>query len=728
MIIAVLIIFFTFASDSKNQYLSAPACIPNTPTPMYFIRTAAKHKLTLSRASERRYNHCMQKDRLEPYEFRAAYLAAGPNVAKAIEESFRPLPVDEVFIRCAAENIEALAETNINFIIYPFDLGFPPEESVLQRESFHELSTKAPAFGMQTVALITTSSYYPRGTYKNASWTARLPNGKPIQYSHNSKRMMACWADPEWTNRLETIARESIEAGASGVMLDPVFFGAAPLFTDGGFEGPAGCFCKRCREKFKSEHVSREIKYQKIPVRASLDDDIFKAYTKWRSAVVTESLERIRFSISRIDGSALFGIIAPHLTYYPTQIMYGLDPEWALSAPDVCLIEHHGHASLSREGLAYGLPALKLMRSASRGPLAASIAYSYGPSNDTIHAATGYSAMIAEAFSCGCAPVIRAGEYRGTGDVLGDFITNEDYSDQRNAISSAFNWIEKNPELFENTSTASTTGVLFSLKRLQLNPHPFVSHFYKIVHTLTETQVPVELLVEETISEEDVAGLRVIIIPEAADIEPDVSRRLSAMFEGRKILYTGAKPGWIFDAERINHDFFADKPKRKKQLLSNTRAGRFLLSRFYRGGTGLFGGFPISPRAGIPPMILPHMESTRYLYPPPDNWKILRDATLDSHKEFPEDIVIQAPPYIHINEWKSGADSFFHIVNILPGLPGPDQAALRFPVPMNARVIDAFSNKITYLNNEHSIVVKPKPYAIAIVKNRYDSRHASNST
>jgi len=661
----------------------------------------------------------MHNERLELFEFRAAYLATGPNAADAIKECFAPLPVDTDSIRTAGDNVEALAEANINFVILPYDLGFPPEESGPQREYFRKFSIKASSFGIETLSLVTTSSFYPHGSFKKAPWTALLPNGKPVQYSFNSKRIIACWNSPEWIGRLEVIACESIEAGASGVMLDPIFFGAAPVLIDGGFEGPAGCFCPRCRDRFRAEHGSKGKNFQKIPVRADPDNEVFRVYADWRSSIVTESLERIRASIKNVDSSALFGIIAPNLTYYPTRIMYGLDPEWTLAVPDVCCIEHHRQASISKTGLTYQSPSIKVMRAASRGPLIASISFPYGPAHDTVPSPDAFSSSMAESFSCGAAPVIRAGEYRGTKDKIGDFVTSSDYYIQRNSISSAYNWIEKNPELFEDATPVSATGVLFSMKRLQRKPYPFVSLFYKIVHTLTETQVPVELLVEETIDEKVVADLRVIVIPEAADIEPEDAECLSSLFEGKRIIFTGAEAEWLKNAERINPGFAIDSAIRKKSFRSGSLVGRALIRRLYSGGAGLFGGFPISRRSGINPVILGKVESMRYLYAPPENWKTLRDIVVEAHKNFPENMILEAPPYIHVNEWKNGVNSVFHVVNILPGFPGPAQAALRFPAPMNARVIDAFNNKITYIKNENSIVVKPQPYTIVEVKDRY---------
>ena len=98
------------------------------------------------------------------------------------------------------------------------------------------------------------------------------PNGKPIHYSHTSERLMACWSGEEWSSRINNIVSGAVGAGAAGIVLDSVCFGAAPLLIEKKFEGPAGCHCRRCQDKFRADTGKSGAATNSIPRRVAPDD------------------------------------------------------------------------------------------------------------------------------------------------------------------------------------------------------------------------------------------------------------------------------------------------------------------------------------------------------------------------------------------------------------------------------------------------------------------------
>lgn len=668
------------------------------------------------------YNQKMINSRLAIYEFRAAYLAGGPNAANLIGEEFAPLPVDSdaILNSGSAENLDILAQTNINFIISPFDLGFPSEERQPQKDWFAGMTRDASALGIETLALITPSSYAPRGSYKNAAWAARLPNGKTIHYSHSSGRLMACWTSDEWTENICNSVGDAIGAGAAGVALDSICFGASPLFIDREFTGPSGCRCRRCRDAFRAFIEKDANKPFPIPDTVELNSDKFVKYATWRAGVVREKLNAVKNKLTASSQDALLAVIAPHLAYLPTFIMYGLDPEWALSQTDICILEHHRAPNLSKKGLLYESPGLKVAYASSSNPITASIAYPFGPADDIVPPPAMISSAFAGSFSCGAAPIIRCGEFRGAKDIAGDFISEPRHKEQRESVAALFNWLDKNPDIYEGSAPVARVAILFSWDIMKTNPGPFTAAFYSILQTLTEVQIPVKVISEENIDAEDLSDIRVIILPEASIIGAAGNERLIDLFKRAKIIYTGEETEFLKkeNATQLDSEFMRTAFENGSGFASG-RFGRAIIKKIYRGGSGLFGGFPISRRAGLPPALLANVGSMNYNYLPPAGWKTLRETVVRALKEFPDDFTVEGPPYIHISEWKKSPNSFFHIVNLIQDFPGPDQAAIRFPSPVSARIIDTAKNKITYINNENTIVVAPKPYLVVEIKNRY---------
>lgn len=682
----------------------------------------------------------MRNERMEFYDFRAAYLAAGPGAAAALADAYAPIPVDADAVAGALnpDRLETLAEANVNFVICPFDLGVPPGEARAQKDAFARLAADASRLGMEALALVSTSVYTARGEWKNAPWKSLLPNGKPVFYSRAARRAMACWANEEWAERTDSAVRGALGAGAAGVFLDFICFGAAPVIVGGDLFGPAGCQCEVCRKKF-GEHLDEKNKQRfPIPREASFRDEQFKEYASWRQSVVMDRL----ISIGRIvkDGNEanLLGAIVPHLPYLPALPVFGFPTGWAYGKnsfpdfPDICCVEHQRATELSRNGLLYESPGLKVLRASSAACLVASLAHQPGPAPDRVPSAGRYASGIISAFASGVAPIIRAGEFRdapygkngknGKNGKVGDYLCAPQYAEQRETIASLFNWLDKNRDLFEGAAPVARVGVYFEwgdLYSTMSSEKPSVAAFYNIVQTLTETQIPVNVLPAEKIDLAAYADLRVVIIPGAEC--GDSIKTLARGFPGVHFVFVGGAPDWaaaLDNCSAIDASFMDAKETRGARF-AESFIGRRLIKRLYAGRTGHFGGFPISRRASLPPPLLAALPAMNYQHLPSPGWKKLRDAVADALKRFPDDVTIEAPPYIHVHEWKKPPNALFHVIHLLPGFKGPDQAALRFPAPVSARIIDAARNKITYIKNEATIAIKPEPYVVVEVKDRY---------
>ncbi|HOY63128.1 MAG: hypothetical protein BWY28_00998 [bacterium ADurb.Bin236] len=655
--------------------------------------------------------------------FRAAYVAGGPGCLEFVKNLFAPQNINEPAFSFAgdAARVKALAEANFNFAVYPYFLGQPPESSGAQKDSFAAFAESAAAAGIETIALVVSSSYARRDGFKSAPWAARLPNGKHAMYSRAGRRALSCWVSEEWIETLRVNATEALSAGASGVFMDFPCFGSAPIIIGDALAGAAGCHCPACRAAFRSHLEESGSKPFSIPAKPSLSDDRFAIYSKWRAGVVSSALDSTMCAVKTADPAALFGVVAPHIAHLPSLPLFGLAPAWALSKPNICCVERHSYITFGREGLFYESPGIRALQACSRGTLVASLAYPFGPAPDIPAPSERAAATVAAASACGASALIRAAEYRDdpSSDNIGCSITDPAFADRRDALAAIYNFIDKNADVFEDAAPVARVAVLYSLKAVEAAPS-FVQSFFRIYHTLTETQIPVLPIEASRIGDAGaLEGVQVVISPSPAALEDAAGLDLASLFNGKRLICSGAIPECVSGADASEIDpTFMDIELSRWERMSKGRAGRALLARL-SGEADIFGGFPLSRRAGLPAFPFLCSQSMSALCPPPKNWKILYDAVSNALKAFPPDVVIESPAYIHVQEWKKGTSSIFHIVNLLSDTKLPDQIALRFPVPVSARVIDSDKNKITYVSNETSVYAQPRPYQIIEVKNRY---------
>jgi len=660
----------------------------------------------------------------ETGEFRAAYAAAGPLAVDILDSSYGPLGLKpaEKFDSPDPELAASISASNANFAIIPFDLGFPPGKNEEQEKFFSGFVSMLEDEGVEAIALLTPSSYVAEGEFNKADRAARLPGGKPVYYSGGGRRVMACWNSAGWRARQQEMVERAMAAGAGGILLDALCFGAAPVLIGDRFEGPAGCHCPACREQFAGYTKNETGKALKIPKKLDLSREDSRMFVKWRAGVVTEALERLLAAVKSAGGDAVFAVNVPHVATQPVLPLFGVDPEWAGVKPDVLFMEHNRRASISKEGLVYGTAAYRVLEAVCRGPIPAELGYSFGPSADAVASPGEYSSAAALSFANGISPVIRTGEYRDLEEDLAcDYLLRKKYPDRIEAAAAVYNWVDKDRDLFEGAAPVARVCVMFSWELMSSVPGSgFLENFYTILNSLIELQVPVGVGAAGMLEEEAVKETKVAVIPAGGD-GAGVFRDSIEKFNGdTRLIFAGDVPGWA-NPERsrsLPEGVIGGRGKGAGKLFGKG-FGSKLLAKLYAGNPGLYGGFPMSRRAGLPPPGISSFPSVFAMYQPPEKWQELRDAVTGELKHSGRGVEYEAPPYIHIQEWKKGSDAYFHAVHLLPGFPGPDAAVIRLPKAAGGRVLYADTGRITYFSGENAVMVKPNPYAVVHARNMY---------
>jgi len=479
----------------------------------------------------------MIKNDLEHYDFRVAWLSGGPAATEIIKNTFSGFKTSYFNLKnkITKDDVEKIAETNCNFLIFPFFLGNPAGQSLIQQETFAQVAEIAGDCGIETIALITPSSYCNNNEYSNVDWAAVLPDGKPSKYSITADRNMACWNNDDWTDLIRETIVTAAKSSCSGILLDFVCFGSAPFFTGRDLIGNAGCHCVKCNNSFKNYLLSKDIKPFRIPPKPSISNNKFLWYSSWRTEIVSNKLELYHKALKENDQFALFGLCVPGMPYMPVKHIFGIDTEWVLEKPDYLVLEHHRTAVLTQNGLIYESPGIKTVISGSKFPIVTSISYNDDGLTDKCPSATEIIASLSASFSCGSSPVTRLGPYRNGKDNFGDFLTEENYSDNRINIATFMNWLEKNRDIYDESKPSSRKGILFSWKELDNRPYPFIKYFYTILNTLTEIQLPLRVICEENILAAKDIGLDLLIIP--YQIDNDTHSVLESIFSDCKFLY-----------------------------------------------------------------------------------------------------------------------------------------------------------------------------------------------
>ncbi len=609
---------------------------------------------------------------LLPYEFRAATL--------------------DIATPLSAADASRIADMNINCAIIPFDTGLPPEKAAPRHEYFAAAAALLDTEGVSAIATISTSLYHPQGSYKSTGWHAVRPGSllRLIPFDDNGHRMMTCWSSDQWAARVESACLSALDSGAAGIFLDFICFGATPAMLGSRLEGPAGCACPTCKRAY-SQWAAATGANPRIPARADLLSKDFIHYSLWRQSIVTSRLDSLEKSIRTKSPSALIVLNAPFFGAIPSGAVFGLDPQYALTRPDVLCISHRHAPALSPIGLHYSTPLVKAAAACSTRPLVASLPSHFDPKNRLHDAET---VELATAIAAGATAIV-----------------SHD-NPHTSTIAAIHNWIDKNPQFIEDSRPANAAGIAFSYTLAECAPASFLPYYHTITRVLTETQLPLSVLAPEAITPD---ACDVLIIPCTGDPGSQITSAAQAFAaSGKPVIAIGQPraslpgncamipPEAVLSSKNMIYDF--------------TKFGRLVERAAYGGKPSLYSAATPRPPASGSPETIEEYPSVLATYQPGERWGEIRSAAASALQTttaaMPE---ILGPPTIHETRVLcSGGKFAFHVINLLPDMKSslPQMAALRFPVPVKAKILSPFSGKTIYRQASRIIEIDTAPWII----------------
>lgn len=384
---------------------------------------------------------------------RGVYLWAGTATIQMQRIKFPDIAIDEDAHWHAHTPVAAaeLARRGVNLAFLSMNWGFPPEIEQQHWQEFADAVRVYQDVGIDVMGYVQSSNCVKQGSYGNKDWYAVSPEGFDIPYFPN--RLMTCWNHPEWVETVEQNAIRVIRAGARGVYFDNVWMGATPWIL-GGVGGFAGCYCNRCRTRFRQESG------ENVPRRlngSAVDDH----YLSWRAKVVAERIQQWSAAIRAISDSAQVMLNNCDVVLRDTRAMFGLDPVLLAPHQDAILIENIAMpAAGPRRLVANALP-LKAMRVLAGGKPVLSVSYEQGIGLDGPPSATRVRRFIAEVAAVGAHPILKASEYL---DDRGRFsvITAPAFDASREAAGQMLNWLRDHASLL--TSCDPDPDVVLDLR------------------------------------------------------------------------------------------------------------------------------------------------------------------------------------------------------------------------------------------------------------------------
>lgn len=627
----------------------------------------------------------------------------GPALERVLKRAMPIFDASAVADMYTPARIGPVLDTNANVYFLLFDSGFSPEDAGADEDAFAASADCLHSQGCMAMASIAPG--HAAGLRDSGIFALR-PGGKRIP-SWLAGFDMTCWLQPAWRARVHGRIERAIELGADGVWFDPVIFGAAPGLIGGQLIGPAGCSCELCRKDFQSITGGE---MRNFPPRPDAEPDLFERYIQWRSDIVADAVSEWAAAAYAAKPGALIAAALLHPAHLPAALLFGADINKLAPRLDIVIAETNNMIHFEKSGLTYDAATIETIAARAPGCALATWPHARGPHIDFAPAAVLWRAAMAEAAACRASYAPRL-SFHLNKDTLQPITPDaEDFETHRQALGAFWNWIDRTPEPFHNTTPHAQTGLVHSHRAQNDSGGAFIAAYVKMFITMTELHIPFIIVTEEQLE----AGappdcVKLLVAPPGA-ADTDAARAGVQKFAGSggRLLFAGAPPDWapVDNRQHIDPDIFTPTPPGKSGLLRGIAAAR-------HSGTPAPYFQHRFPAAG--PVAKQLRDPGRFLVP--EQWKTIFDALKAILADMSPDVEIEGPPYIHCREYRGPGAAYFHCANILPGFPGQPYVRLRFPGTVRARILTPDRNRVVY-TQDRSITLEVKTYAVIEITDR----------
>ncbi|MEW5944741.1 MAG: hypothetical protein AB1742_00945 [bacterium] len=668
---------------------------------------------------------------VEAGDFRPVFLGAGSDFSRYGDlrrrrsdrgvpraEDGSPAEAADRLSRLEARSREAarrILELHANFVLAPFERGFPPE---MEREELEAFEISARVFrdhGLTVLAGVTVGWCFPTGSFAGMDWYALCADGKRAPAPPRGS-FMTCWSSAEWVENVRRAVREARARGADGVFFDGIVFGAAPFRCGDAWIGDAGCRCRRCRSGFLEYAETRGGRPGRIPRGMRPGEDAAQLYCSWRAGVVRKRLEEWCAAAREALPGGVVACMVPDAARLNMFVHCGVEIEALGAIFDAVVSESGFMGRLGRRGLVYDAPSLEILRERSPAKPTSNLLHLRGAESDPVYHPQHFQVGIAEAVSTGCVNVVKGGGFRETGARGFTELTGEGFAAQREAVGVYLDWIEKNAEIYEGAVPAGEVGLLFPSRGMRDEWGRLAPVYFKLAQTFTELHVMYRVLIDTDLDERAAGDVRVIVVPPVGEF-PEAARRTLAGFPERgKVLFVGTPPAWMPASEGVAslpEEIFREPVSMAARFLPAAAVGIFRRALSSVSGYGVWRGAARFAAARM--RVEGAFVNGALVYTVPRRWKEIHDTVRGLVEGHPEFVLVEGAPSLHVRKWRGGNRVYYHVVNHLPFLERMRGISLKFPRPVRARIISPDENRIRYLT-ESAIVLPVMVYTVIEVR------------
>jgi hypothetical protein len=390
-------------------------------------------------------------------KYRPIYLWGGPGTIRMNRVKFMNYPVDEAAHQAVHEEPAArlvVEEMDQNWVHLMYDWGFPPEVEAEDWEDFRKAAAIYHQLGSPVFAYIQTSNCVYDGSFVSKDWYALDAKGRKVYYY--SGRYMTDWTHPDWLQHLKDLARGALERGADGIFFDNLWYGEEPNNLMGAWLGGAGCYCERCRERYRAE-TGGEIPEKILPGRDDVAD-----YLRWRAGRVTATIQELADFIHTLKPDAPISANDYDVTMRNSTLIYGIDVEALAKIQDIIMVENFALPrwdETPRPRLANNALTVRNTRAFVRDAAHLSVlSYDVGIGFDPVYPPRRHQQGIGEAAALGASMTTKGTEYNN-GRMM-TMLTDPAYHAQQTAIGDYNRWLEVHAGLYEGRANLTPIGLL----------------------------------------------------------------------------------------------------------------------------------------------------------------------------------------------------------------------------------------------------------------------------